>query len=358
VKAATLDDGVVRVELADGSVVSRHVLALRDGCPCEACRHPVSGQRLFESSRVLPGLHGVSARVTDDGSLAVEWSDGHSGVFAPEWFSEPAPLPIRRWDASLADSLPEHDWAAVADDPEARAAWLRDVAVLGFALLHGVPTEPGFVERVPSLFGAVRETNYGRFFDVSVAVGATNLADTALPLSLHTDNPYRDPTPTLQLLHCLVSELEGGDTVLADGFEAAERLRASSPEAFETLVREPIRYAYSDDGAELTAEVPVVSLDANGDVASLHLNNRSKGIPHGDPTRVGAWYDAYLQLLALLESPELQVVFRLEPGDLVLMDNLRTLHARTGFASTGSRRLQGCYADRDGLLSTLAVLER
>jgi gamma-butyrobetaine dioxygenase len=358
VKAATLEDGVVRVELADGSVVSRHVLALRDGCPCEDCRHPVSGQRLFESSRVLPGLRGVSARVTDDGALIVEWSDGHSGIFPPEWFAETEPLQIRRWDSSLADSLPEHHWAAVVDDLEARAVWLRDVAVLGFALLHGVPTEPGFVERVPALFGAVRETNYGRFFDVSVAVGATNLADTALPLSLHTDNPYRDPTPTLQLLHCLVSELEGGDTVLADGFEAAERLRTSSPESFEMLVHEPIRFAYRDEGTELTTDVPVVSLDATGAVAALHLNNRSKGVPQGDPERVGAWYDAYLELLALLESPELQVVFRLEPGDLVLMDNLRTLHARTGFASTGSRRLQGCYADRDGLLSTLAVLER
>jgi gamma-butyrobetaine dioxygenase len=358
VRAATLDDGVVRVELADGRVVARHVLALRDGCPCEACRHPVSGQRLFESSRVLPGLRGVSASVTDDGALAVEWSDGHSAVFPPEWFVEPEPTAVRLWDASLADSLPEHDWAAVVDDPAARAAWLRDIAALGFALLHGVPTEPGFVEQVPGLFGAVRETNYGRFFDVSVAVGATNLADTALPLSLHTDNPYRDPTPTLQLLHCLISELEGGDTVLADGFEAAERLRRSSPEAFETLAREPIRYAYRDAEAELTAEVPVLSLHADGTVAALHLNNRSKGVPQGDPERVGVWYDAYLRLLALLESPELQVVFRLEPGDLVLMDNLRTLHARTGFASTGSRRLQGCYADRDGLLSTLALLER
>jgi gamma-butyrobetaine dioxygenase len=358
VKAAVLEDEVVRLEFADGSVASRHVLALRDGCPCEACRHPFSGQRLFESHRVLPGLRGTAARVTDDGSLAVEWSDRHTAVFPAGWFAQPEPRKIVRWDASLAEALPEYEWAAVLHEPDARAAWLRDVAVLGFALLHGVPVEPGSVEEVAGLFGAVRETNYGRVFDVSVAVGATNLADTALPLSLHTDNPYRDPTPTLQLLHCLVSELEGGDTVLADGFEAAERLRASSPESFERLVREPIRYTYRDEGAELTTELPVISLDANGAVAALHLNNRSKGVPQGEPARVGAWYGAYLELLALLEGPDLQVVYRLEPGDLVLMDNLRVLHARTGFATTGSRRLQGCYADRDGLLSTLAVLER
>lgn len=358
VRAAGLVDGAVSVEFADGRAAVLNVLALRDGCPCAACRHPVSGQRLFESGHVLRGLRATSASATEDGGLSVEWSDGHRGVFPAGWFARPEPRRIVRWDASLGEALPEHEWAVVVDDPEGRAAWLRDVAVLGFALLHGVPVEPGSVEHVANLFGAVRETNYGRVFDVSVSVGATNLADTALPLSLHTDNPYRDPTPTLQLLHCLVSELEGGDTVLADGFGAAERLRASSPESFERVVREPIRYAYRDEETELTTELPVISLDANGAVVALHLNNRSKGVPQGDPARVGAWYEAYLELLALLESPELQIVFRLEPGDLVLMDNLRVLHARTGFASTGSRRLQGCYADRDGLLSTLAVLER
>ena len=32
--------------------------------------------------------------------------------------------------------------------------------------------------------------------------------------------------------------------------------------------------------------------------------------------------------------------------------------ARTAFSVTGGRHLQGCYADLDGLASTLAVLKR
>ncbi len=34
------------------------------------------------------------------------------------------------------------------------------------------------------------------------------------------------------------------------------------------------------------------------------------------------------------------------------------MHARTAFSVTGGRHLQGCYADLDGLASTLAVLAR
>ena len=365
--AAALDGDVVTVELADGTRAALHVLALRDGCPCSECRHSVSGQRLFESSRVLPAAAATAAYVSDAGSLELDWSDGHRSSFPAAWVRGEAAAASRGrraarglqlWSAELGGAPPEHRWPDVAEDGPARRDWLRDVATLGFAVLHGIPQEPGFVERVTGLFGAVRETNYGRVFDVAVSVGATNLADTALPLSPHTDNPYREPTPTVQLLHCLTSDVEGGHTVLVDGFAAAERLRLEAPSLLATLAREPIRFAYRDESAELEADVPVVSLDALGDVVALHLNNRSKGVPHGDPARVGSWYEAYFALVALVESPELQVVFRLEPGDLIVFDNLRILHGRTGFAGGGTRRLQGCYADRDGLLSTLAVLER
>ena len=44
-----------------------------------------------------------------------------------------------------------------------------------------------------------------------------------------------------------------------------------------------------------------------------------------------------------------------------VFDNTRVLHARTAFSMSPrptGRHLQGCYADLDGLASTLAVLAR
>ena len=52
------------------------------------------------------------------------------------------------------------------------------------------------------------------------------------------------------------------------------------------------------------------------------------------------------------------VTFRLDAGDCVIFDNTRLLHARTAFAETGERHLQGCYADLDALSSTLRILEQ
>jgi gamma-butyrobetaine dioxygenase len=349
---------VVTVQLADGRTAELHRLALRDGCPCPECRHPVSGQRLFESFAVVPEARIASVSFSGD-LLEIDWADGHRSQFGPDWLAaavdgRPA-RPITLWGSELDPASLTEPFREVARSPEALRRWLGRVAEFGFGVLTGAPLEDDTVARVAELFGHVRTTNYGRVFDVAVRVDATNLADTALPLSLHTDNAYRVPTPTLQLLQCLVSDVPGGETVLADGFRAVPALE---PAHLQILAGTPIRFAYRDGTADLAADVPVIELEPDGSPKALHVNNRSKGLPAGSADEVAAWYEAYFELLRLLEEPEAQVVFRLEPGDVVLFDNLRLLHARTGFAGEGARRLQGCYADRDGLLSTLAVLER
>ena len=50
---------------------------------------------------------------------------------------------------------------------------------------------------------------------------------------------------------------------------------------------------------------------------------------------------------------------RLNDGDLVVFDNRRVLHGRTGFASARHpRHLQGCYLTRDSVYSETAVLRQ
>ncbi len=116
---------------------------------------------------------------------------------------------------------------------------LESVLGLGFAVLRDVPCREGQVLEVAETFGYVRETNYGRLFDVRVEPDPNNLAFTGARITPHTDNPYRDPVPTLQLLHCLSNAAIGGDSGLVDGFKAAALLRAEDPEAFGVLTHTP-----------------------------------------------------------------------------------------------------------------------
>jgi gamma-butyrobetaine hydroxylase len=328
-----------------------HPLWLRDNCPCPACRHP-SGQRLLDT-RTLPDDLSV---VAVDGS-AVTFSDGHESTFDAEWLRGQANVrvlrPCRLWGAEIQDALPVARYDDVARGGAALRDWLAAVDELGFAILTGGPTEPNTVTRIAELFGFVRETNYGRLFDVKTVVNPTNLAYTGLGLGAHTDNPYRDPTPTLQLLHCLASSAAGGENTLVDAFRVAQDV---SREDLELLAGQPVRFRYSDAVTYLETETPVISVDVRGEVCSVHYNTRSAQLPADAPA---GYYAAYQRFGRMLEEPEYRIQFRLEPGDLFIVDNLRVLHGRTGYAASGGERhLQGCYADRDGLRSTLAVLSR
>ena len=106
---------------------------------------------------------------------------------------------------------------------------LQALADHGFALLHQVPLEPGQVAAVGDRLGHVRVTNYGRLFDVVSIPNPNNLAFTAVGLGVHTDNPYRDPTPGLQLLHCLEAGAPGGDTLLVRRHSCRRRVAPAAP---------------------------------------------------------------------------------------------------------------------------------
>ena len=151
---------------------------------------------------------------------------------------------------------------------------------LGFVLLRDVPAEPGMVLQVAASFGFVRETNYGRLFDVRVEPAPDNLAFTSRAIRPHTDNPYRDPEPTVQLLHCLRTADNGGDTGLVDGFAAAAALRAEDAESFDTLARTPVPFGYIDKATELRASLPLIKLSPRGRI-------RGSASTTGRPGRCG-----------------------------------------------------------------------
>ena len=334
-----------------------HPIWLRDNCPCPECRHE-SGQRLLDT-RAIPDDLAITS-LDEDGALRITFSDGHVSRFDPSWLEAHvgpgAPRPRRTWDASIQDRLPVAYYDDVAAGGAALRDWLAYVDELGFAILGRCPTEPGTVTRVAELFGFVRETNYGRLFDVKTVVNPTNLAYTGLGLGAHTDNPYRDPTPTLQLLHCLASSADGGENTLVDAFRVAEDLPRDD---FELLTTRPVRFRYADAATELETETTVISLDARGDVQAVHYNTRSAQPFRLPPDELGPFYAAYQRFGRMLEEPRYRIQFKLDAGGLFIVDNLRVLHGRTGYsASGGERHLQGCYADRDGLRSTLAVLSR
>ena len=238
-----------------------------------------------------------------------------------------------------------------------RAPWTRCSAGASCCSMMCPPNRVR-CSRSPRASGSCGRRIHGRLFDVRVEPQPGNLAYTSRRILPHTDNPYRDPVPTIQLLHCLRAADAGGETGLVDGFAAARDLRATDRETFDLIARTPVPFGYQDESAELRASQPLIQLSPHGRIRGIRFNNRSARplrLPYAEVT---AFYAAYRRWAELLARPERQLNLGLTPGDCLIFDNTRVLHARTAFSVTGGRHLQGCYADLDGLASTLAVLRR
>jgi gamma-butyrobetaine dioxygenase len=363
---------------ADGHMLRFPAVWLRDNCPCAECLDPVSEQKLQDITE-LPQDVAIGA-VEDAGeSVAVTFvPDGHRSVFSRDWLAAYAldghdgdghggdghggdgrtEDDKELWLPADLDRLPEASWPDYLGEPADRASALDAVLRWGFVLLHDVPAEPGMVLEVAASFGFVRETNYGRLFDVRVEPRAGNLAFTSRRILPHTDNPYRDPVPTVQLLHCLRAAGDGGQTGLVDGFAAAAELRATDRGTFDLIAGTPVPFGYKDKSTDLRASQPLIQLNPRGRIRGVRFNNRSAQPLRRPYPEVVAFYPAYRRWAQLLARPERQLNLRLAPGDCLVLDNTRVMHARTAFSVTGGRHLQGCYADLDGLASTLGVLRR
>ncbi|MEZ4267476.1 MAG: TauD/TfdA family dioxygenase [Myxococcota bacterium] len=362
--SATFDGRLIEVRFSGGPTLRLHPFWLRDACACERCRHPKTRQRLLEIADLPADVHPLTLSPDAAGNLVISWSPDargpHQSVYAPDWLlahgaAGPPASPRTAWDARLADAMPDVDHAAL-DTPAGRLAFLDAFARYGLVRVRRTPPERGEVARTAERFGFVRDTNYGRIFDVVSVPDATHLAYTDVALALHTDNPYRDPVPGIQLLHCLESSALGGESILVDGLALCQRLRSENPGAIEVLATTPVPFRYRDATCDLRRVHPMLRLDAYGELAAIHFNDRSMEPLRLAPDAISAFYDAFRALDALTRDPALRLVFRLEPGDLIVFDNERLLHGRAAFdGQTGRRLLQGCYADRDSFDSAWRI---
>jgi alpha-ketoglutarate-dependent taurine dioxygenase len=369
--AKTADIGVTHVKCTPNEITLTwenetysvyQALWLRDNDP--ANRDARTGQRLISLLDLPREPRLVSAQPEPTGHLTLHWEDGPTTVFPLAWLRafnrslRMGPRPVRLpWVGNPAAAFARCDYGHWMESATAREDWLYYAGRDGLAFLTGVPIEDGAAQRIADLIGFVRETNYGSIFDVRSMEEPNNLAYTSQELPVRTDNPYRDPVPGFKMLHCLCPAEHGGESMFVDGLAVAEQIRARDADAFDLLSQTPVLFRFQDAAVDLVAERTMLDLDTMGQFRAIYYNDRSiEPLPLKGP-KLKKYYPAYRRLVEMVRDPARLVTARLEPGDLVLFDNTRILHGRTAFYG-GSRHLQGCYLDADGLYSKLAVHTR
>ena len=261
------------------------------------------------------------------------------------------------WDASKAQNIPSFQFDSLNDETNLLELFLA-IRDYGLVKLTNVPTKPGTVKSLAKHFGTVVVNNYGEVFDVKTTVNVELGSNTGVYLGPHTDEGYRHAPPGISLFHCLESTSQGGASILVDGFNAAQQLRNTDPEAFKTLTTIPVYFQrLSIPQEDMRTHARVIATDLDGDVIGIRFSDRT--IPPQDlpDKHVEPIYQAIKAFWNIINTTQLKYEYLMQPGDLHIFDNHRVLHGRTAFDSaTCVRHLQQCSVNRDEFHSNLRTL--
>jgi gamma-butyrobetaine dioxygenase len=368
---ATVAGGGVRY-LSGDRLADLHPRWLRDRSQEPGQVEPTNRQRLFTPRDIDADLSVTSCSVAA-GVLVVTFTDAHTARLdtvaierALGWLPDPEEPPAPEpWTEPL-DPFPYVDWGAIGwsqagEDLDAVLAFLTAFYRYGYVVLRNTPVAEGTLRRIADRLGYISGNNFGWIFDVRAEPKPTDLAYTAVELLAHTDQPYRQPIPGIQMLHCLRNEAPGGDSTLVDGLAASLAIAAAEPELHRALVETEVEWRYDMGTDTVVGRGQILEYDRFGRYRRIRLNTKlDEPVP-----RPGADLDGFYAgrrwLTEWLNDASHQVTFRLEPGDVMFMDNHRALHGRTAFdSSLGVRHLQGAYIDHDGpdTMYRLAVRRR
>ena len=146
---------------------------------------------------------------------------------------------------------------------------------------------------------------------------------------------------------------------MVDGFAVAEYLRKNYEDFFKILTKTKVRFRFVDKTIILENWGELIELDENNKVKQVRYSTRLDYVPALEKKELEKFYEARKLIAHLYASSKFEIKFKLEKGDLLMMDNHRLLHGRTSYdVSEGKRYLKGCYIDHDSTEGKLRHLER
>ncbi|KAK4635625.1 Dioxygenase str8 [Fulvia fulva] len=395
---------------------------LRDICSCPRCVHQSTRQKLFVTADIPTQIEAVDVQ-SDAQSVKIRWSNdvpGYDGDHVTEiplatlsnYVTKGNDLPSHDttprvlWDADMYQQrTQDFTYEAYMEDDTILLKALRQLESHGLLFVTDVPADEKSVKRLSKRIGPLKTTFYGKTWDVRSVPQAKNVAYTSQNLGFHMDLMYMKQPPHLQLLHCIRSSSAGGASLFTDSFKAAVDLRKNDIEAFEGLGKIKVDYHYDHKTDYYYQSRSVIELKRLGlkDAViseygrqahiSVSFNPRDSSVspidvidavswspPFQAPFRlesgvkdvgtsyggdyylsrkVDHWHDAARKFNELIHRPEAIYERLMKPGECVIFDNRRVLHARKAFevGDMGKERwLRGAYIDKDPFMSKLKIL--
>lgn len=396
-------------------------ILLRDLCQCSHCVDSSTRQKHFATVDIPQDVRPRTVH-QDEANVHITWSNDIPGLDESHVTSIPLStihnilgngrpvqarmsLPRSLWDAqTYTEETHDFDYEAYMNDETVLFGALKQLETHGLMFITNVPESEHSVETVAQRIGPLKTTFYGKTWDVRSVPEAKNVAYTSQNLGFHMDLMYMKQPPHLQLLHCIRSSAAGGASLFSDSFRAVENMARRDFTDFSTLSRVPVSYHYDHVDhyyhqrrpviEQRTIQVGPTTFKDFSDFAKFKSRQTEDRLPnfsamdfvdhvawsppfqgpfslasedtrrYGAPQQflsntVQAWYTAARKFNELIHRPENVYERMMKPGECVIFDNRRVLHARRAFevGDAGKERwLRGAYIDKDPFMSKLKVM--
>lgn len=370
-------------------------LWLRDSCRCPKCfqRDTLSinhGHDLFKMS-LNPTLQKVT--LDREGNLDLVWGgeeQGHHTVFDPSWlrvhcYKDQAlkkPQKPELWDASV--SFPYFDYHEVISDEQTWLSCLNKLAYLGIAIVENAPNNQVSFAKLVERIGQPRQ----RYHPTNLFVIDKNDKIGKIGQDIqhsyqwgrlrnHTDLTAYDIPAGIQYLQCAVYDNPDHDrqaySTVVDGFKLAEVIKAENPYFYELLTTEYIpagrrRLVVEEELGENDSSAKkyewdayrhnhLIQLDENGEVYQICYNHNTRIPLEVSDDKIEDLLAAYRRFTELLQDPQYNIEFLLNPGQVLMVNNWRVLHGRTGMWSAQLKRtLFGAYFEEETFRTRRRIL--
>ncbi|KAH7413267.1 hypothetical protein BKA64DRAFT_703374 [Cadophora sp. MPI-SDFR-AT-0126] len=354
-----------------------HPVFLRDACTCPKCVDPSSTQKQFQTTDIPRTIRANSIEKRENGDFAITWENDipgfgpdHVSTYSTKFFDICDFRSARLQDRSehvrprlwnrfrIEEELQFVNFADYMEDDKQLFRALFQLQTRGLLLLRNVPESEESVAEIAGRIGTIRDTFYGRTWDVKSVAQAKNVAYTHQFLGLHMDLLYMTNPPGFQLLHCLKNTCKGGASLFSDSFYT---IHGMSPLDQQVLSTTDLAYHYRNAGEHYYYERPLLELDRttvhtkHGKQAAVKFVNYSPPFQAPFPVTKNSQGNVFPKVARALrtfadrvESPRNLFEYKMKEGECVIFNNRRVLHGRRQFdAGKGERWLKGTYVDTD-----------
>lgn len=411
---------LVRLSANERDSFTIPTLALRDASFHGSHLHAQTRQKLVRTSDIPPQstLEGVRySEGEGGGTIEARWHEAlrdtegieqearHVSVHPLAWLRERAALHATQeqqasslasgpalpaspvlWDRASLASPHWSEYSRYMQSDDALREFLDALCTHGIAFVRDVPVGEKSGEQKPALrslverLGSIRRTWYGDLWDVRASLTSHNIAYTNLALGLHMDLVHFESPPRFQFLHSLENDnIAGGASYFVDAFHLAREIAKQDVAMYDTLASVPVTFEY-DNGGQHTrwarptfGHVPQArsSQERWQRLWAVNYSPPFQGAfdPSISASALSAVHAGLGAFAELCDDERNRLTHQLAPGECVIFDNRRVLHARTAFdfadkpsaensQQRGGRWLKGAYMDGDEVWSKWRVLTR